>query len=392
MKKLKSVVTFLLLFLSIYNYSQNKSATKKVKVTGIVVEKSSKQPLEYATITFVNSENPKDITGGIIDKKGEFDVNIAVGVYNITIEFISFKPEKLNQINIQKNTNLGQIALNEEPSQLKEVVVQTKKSTTEIRLDKKIFHVGQDIIVRGGTASDVLDNVPSVTVDTDGNVSLRGNDNVKIMIDGKPSNSINIASALKTIPAEALDKVEVITNPSARYDAEGAAGIINIILKKEMLKGFNGSVNSSVGKPENYGISTSLNYKSEKYNVFSTIAYNDSKAVGKMLTESDYFNTDELLKNSIIERGNRQRAKKGYNYNFGIDLYLNKTITWTNTISNAKSDGNNPETFVLNNYETNNNYTQNRINNRINNSNELVYSTNFTKKIQKRRSQINFGL
>ncbi|MFM9826921.1 TonB-dependent receptor domain-containing protein [Flavobacterium sp.] len=383
MLKLKSAITFLLLSLSIFNYSQNKSVTKKVKVTGIVVEKSSKQPLEYATITFVNTLNPKDVTGSIIDKKGGFDINVTVGVYNIYIEFISFKTEKLNQVNIQKNTNLGQILLSENTSQLNEVIVQTKKSTVEIRLDKKIFNVGQDIMVKGGTASDVLENVPSVTVDSDGNVSLRGNENVKIMIDGKPSNSINLASALKTIPAELLDKIEVITNPSARYDAEGGAGIINIVLKKGVMKGLNGSINTSLGNPKNYGISTNLNYKTKKFNAFSTIGYNDSKAVGKMLTESDYFNNDRTFKNSIIERGDRQKANKGYNYNFGVDLYLTKTFTWTNIISKRESDGDNPEKFVLNHYETNNNYTQNRLNYRINNSGEFEYSTNFTKKFKK---------
>ena len=383
MIKLKSVVTFLLLFLSIYSNSQNKSAAKKVKVTGKVVEKSSKLPLEYATITFVNTINPKDVTGGIIDKKGGFDVNVTAGVYNISIEFIAFKTEKLNQVSIQENTNLGQILLVENTSQLNEVIVQAKKSTVEIRLDKKIFNVGQDMMVRGGTASDVLENVPSVTVDSDGNVSLRGNENVKIMIDGKPSNSINLASALKTIPAELLDKIEVITNPSARYDAEGGAGIINIILKKGVMKGLNGSINTSLGNPKNYGISTTLNYNTKKINAFSTIGYNDSKAVGKMLTESDYFNNDGSFKNSIIERGDRQRARKGYNYNFGIDLYLNKTFTWTNTISKRESDGDNPEKFVLNHYETNNNYTQNRLNYRKNINGEFEYSTNFTKKFKK---------
>ena len=114
---------------------------------------------------------------------------------------------------------------------MNQIDIRAEKSTVEIKLDKKVYNVGQDMIVKGGSASDVLDNVPSVTVDGDGNVSLRGNDNVKILIDGKPSNAVNIADALRTISADALDKVEVITNPSARYEAEGSAGIINIILK-----------------------------------------------------------------------------------------------------------------------------------------------------------------
>jgi len=124
------------------------------------------------------------------------------------------------------------------------------------------------MIVKGGSASDVLDNVPSVTVDSDGNVSLRGNDNVKILIDGKPSNAINIADALRTISADALDKVEVITNPSARYEAEGSAGIINIILKKGKNNGLNGTLIGTAGDPKNYGLMANVNFKTQNFNLF----------------------------------------------------------------------------------------------------------------------------
>jgi outer membrane receptor for ferrienterochelin and colicin len=117
------------------------------------------------------------------------------------------------------------------------------------------------MLVKGGTVSDVL-NVPSVSVDIEGNISLRGS-NVRVFIDGRPSNALNMAEALRQIPADAIDKVEVITNPSARYDAEGGAGIINIILKRKN-RGFNGSFIASTGIPETYGISANLNYKTEK--------------------------------------------------------------------------------------------------------------------------------
>ena len=270
MKKTKSALTFFFLCISLLNFSQTRIPEKKIKITGKVIEKVSRQPLEYATITFVNPKNPKMVTGGITNVKGEFDVTVSAGIYDITIEFISFKPTIIKQQNLQENTNLGQINLDEDTSQLNEVVVRAEKSTVEIRLDKKIFNVGQDMMAKGGTASDVLDNVPSVTVDADGNVSLRGNENVKILIDGKPANSINIANALKTIPADALDKVEVITNPSARYDAEGGAGIINIILKRGKIKGLNGTVVTTIGIPQNYGLATNINFKSKNFNLFSS--------------------------------------------------------------------------------------------------------------------------
>ena len=145
------------------------------------------------------------------------------------IEFISFKATEIKQQILKESTNLGQIALDEDANQLNEVVIRSEKTTVEIKLDKKVYNVGSDLMVKGGTVSDVLDNIPSVSVDSDGAVSLRGNANVRILIDGKPSNAINIAEALRQIPADAIDKVEVVTNPSARYDSEGGGGLLNII-------------------------------------------------------------------------------------------------------------------------------------------------------------------
>ena len=384
MKKIKFALTFLFLCTSFLNFSQTRIPGKKIKITGKVLEKVSHQPLEYATITFVNPKNPKMITGGITNEKGEFDIIVSAAIYDITIEFISFKPTIIKQQNLQENTNLGQINLDEDTSQLNEVVVRAEKSTVEMRLDKKIFNVGQDMMVKGGNASDVLVNVPSVTVDSDGNVSLRGNENVKILIDGKPSNSINIANALKTIPADALDKVEVITNPSARYDAEGGAGIINIILKRGKIKGLNGTVVITAGIPQNYGLATNINFKSENFNLFSSLGYNDSKSIGKSLTNSDYLNPDGSIKNTINERDRRERDRKGYNYIFGVDWYLSKTLTWTNALSYTKSDGYSPDNATFYNYESDNTYfVRNRLNKRLNKINEVEYSTNFTRKFNK---------
>jgi len=383
MKKIKFALTFIFLCTSFLNFSQTRIPGKKIKITGKVLEKVSRQPLEYATITFVNPKNLKMVTGGITNEKGEFDIIVSAAIYDITIEFISFKPTIIKKQNLQENTNLGQINLDEDTSQLNEVVVRAEKSTVEMRLDKKIFNVGQDMMVKGGNASDVLVNVPSVTLDSDGNVSLRGNENVKILIDGKPSNSINVANALKTIPADALDKIEVITNPSARYDAEGGAGILNIILKKGKIKGLNGTATSTLGIPQNYGLSTNINFKSKNFNLFSTLGYNDSKSVVESLTNSDYLNSDGSIKNTINEIDRRERARKGYNYIFGVDWYLSKTLTWTNALSYIKSDGYSPDNATFYNYENETYFVRNRLNKRLNKINEVEYSTNFTRKFNK---------
>lgn len=382
MKNLKLFLTLTMLLTVFLNYSQKPSNQPKIKVTGKVIEKGSDFALEYSTISFTNTTTKKITAGGLTNANGEFSVEVSPGVYDIKIEFISFKPTEIKSKSIKQDTNLGTIALQDDATQLNEVVVQATKPTVEIKLDKKVYNVGQDMTVKGGSASDVLDNVPSVTVDGDGNVSLRGNDNVKILIDGRPTNAINVADALRNIPADALDKVEVITNPSARYDAEGGAGIINIVLKKGKNNGVNGSFTGTVGNPENYGLIGNLNYKTNDFNLFASAGYNNSKSPGNSYTNSNYLNEDGSIKKNIIENTDRERGRKGFNYNFGMDWFLDKTLTWTNTFNYRKNNGVNPETSSQINNDPLNTFTQNRFNNQQNKSNDIEYTTNFTKKFK----------
>ena len=206
MKKIHYALLFLILITSLNNYAQDGSA-KKIKITGKVIEKISKQPLEYATITILNPNNPKAVAGGITDDKGTFSVDVVPGIYTVKIEFISFKPLLLNEKKLNESGSIGTISLEEDSTQLNEVVIRSEKTTVEIKLDKKVYNVGKDLLVKGGTVSDVLDNIPSVTVDAEGTISLRGNENVRILIDGKPSNASNISEALRQIPADAIEKV-----------------------------------------------------------------------------------------------------------------------------------------------------------------------------------------
>ncbi len=383
MKKISLIFYAFIVLLSIAATAQNAPERQKIKITGIIVEKISKQPLEYATITFINQKSQKISGGGITNAKGEFDVDITAGAYTIKAEFISFKATEIKDKILTENTNIGSIGLDEDATQLNEVEVRAEKSTVEIKLDKKVYNVGQDMIVKGGTASDVLDNVPSVTVDGDGNVSLRGNDNVKILIDGKPSNAINIADALRTIAADALDKIEVITNPSARYDAEGSAGIINIILKKGKNNGVNGTITGTVGNPRNYGLTGNINNKSTNFNLFSSFGYSDNRAAGKSLTDSDYLNPDGSIQKTINERINNDRGRHGFNYNFGIDLFLDKTMTWTNSLSYRRNSGSNPINDMLYNYEGADFFIRDRLNEQFTRTNDIEYASSFTKKFKK---------
>lgn len=382
MKKFKLPLVLLFLFFGLSNFAQQgPPAISKIKVTGKIVDKNSKQPLEYATIALKNTKNPKAISGGITNVKGEYEADVIPGVYDITIEFISFKPIEIKGKSITEKTSLGTIGLEEDASQLNEVVIRAEKSSVEIKLDKKVYNVGQDMMVKGGTVSDVLDNVPSVSVDTEGNVSLRGSDNIRILIDGRPSYAVNIAEALRQLPADAIDKVEVITNPSARYDAEGGSGIINIILKKGKNQGFNGTVIASTGIPETYGLSANLNYKTEKLNYFTTAGYNHRTNEGAGKTNSEYFNEDGTTKNFLYEDRETERVRDGFNGRAGIEWTVAPNTFWTNAINYQKNTGENTDLINYNNYDPAYNFTGStyRLGTGENESENVEYTSNLIK-------------
>lgn len=382
MKKIKFAVLLVLFFTSFYNYAQQAPPGKnKVKVTGKVFEKVSKQPLEYATISIMAPNDTKVIAGGITNPKGEFEVAVAPGTYDIKVEFISFKSTEIKGKTISGDTSLGVVNLSEDAAQLNEVVVRAEKSTVEIKLDKKVYNVGQDMMVKGGTVSDVLDNVPSVSVDTEGNVSLRGSDNIRILIDGRPSNAINVAEALRQLPADAIDKVEVITNPSARYDAEGGSGLINIILKKGKNQGFNGTFIASTGLPETYGLSANLNYKTEKLNYFTTAGYNYRTNEGGGETNTSYLNADGTPKGFLDEDRDTKRTNDGFNGRAGIEWTVAPNTFWTNAINYQKNSGSTTDLINYNNYDAAHAFTGSsfRLNNGDTGSENVEYTSNLIK-------------
>jgi len=382
MKKIKLTLALLFLLLGLSNFAQQGAPTfNKIKVTGKITDKKSNQPLEDATITLKNQKNPKALSGGITNNKGEFEADVVPGIYDITIEFISFKSIEIKGKSITEKTSLGTIALEDDASQLNEVVVRSEKSSVEIKLDKKVYNVGQDMMVKGGTVSDVLDNVPSVSVDTEGNVSLRGSDNVRILIDGRPSYAVNIAEALRQLPADAIDKVEVITNPSARYDAEGGSGIINIILKKGKNQGFNGTLIASTGIPETYGLSANVNYKTEKLNYFTSAGYNHRTNEGGGKTNSEYFNQDGSIKNFLDEDRDTKRTRDGFNGRAGFEWTVAPNTYWTNAINYEKYTGEDNDLINYNNYDASHVFTGStyRLNTGDTGSENASYTSNFIK-------------
>jgi len=301
----------------------------KLKLTGIVLDQETQQTLEYATISLKNTKNPDRLQGGITGFDGKFMVDVFPGTYDISIEYIGFDRFTKTGVLIKSSMDLGTIGLTIGSTALEGVEVMAEKTEVEIRLDKRIYNVGKDLTVRGGSVADVLDNVPSVTVDIEGNVALRGNDNVRILINGKPSGLVGISGpqGLQQLPAESIEKVEVVTSPSARYGAEGTAGILNIILKKQELLGFNGNFVANAGQthtdiiPSAYGGSANVNLRKNKFNIFSTNSYSKSLSIGNVFNENEYFN-GENPSTFLEESRSPERENFSFFSSLGVEYYF----------------------------------------------------------------------
>jgi len=332
---------FVFMFFGLLNGQRpsNISNIKKITISGNVLDQETNQPLEYATITLKNSRFPDRIQGGISNENGIFDLQIFPGKYNISIEYIGFNPIKYEGKVIRENTDFGKILMVFSENQLEEIELIGERTEVEIRLDKKIYNVGKDIMVRGGSVADVLDNVPSVSVDVEGNVALRGNDNVRILINGKPSGLVGISGpqGLRSLPAESIEKVEVVTSPSARYDAEGTAGILNIILKKQNLEGINGTLTGSVGLPKNNRTSANLNWRTKKLNIFTTNTLSDNITKGNSFNNNEYFNRNNPSR-FLKEKRLSERNRKSFFSSYGLEYYFNDKTSLTLSSFYRESD------------------------------------------------------
>ncbi|MFT4804326.1 MAG: hypothetical protein ACJAZK_000994 [Psychroserpens sp.] len=333
--KLKLYTIFFFLLATGFSFAQN-----EITVSGIVIDANDKYPLEYATVSIINSNDKTLVTGEITNMKGEFKLDILPGIYDVKIEYLSYKTRTYENKIIDKNIGLGTVGLELNLEALDAVEVIAETTTVEIKLDKKIYNIGKDLTTAGGTVSDALNNVPSVSVDVEGSISLRGNANVRILINGRPSALAGFGdtNVLSQLPAEAIERVEVITSPSARYDAEGTAGILNIILRKKEILGFNGSINLNLGNPDLIGFATTINYRTEKFNLFSNIGYRYFDAPRNSLSTIDYF--DRLIDGEIIEPTYKRvrekevvtRLNRNYNGNIGMEYYLSDKTSLTGSL------------------------------------------------------------
>ncbi len=292
-------------------------------VSGEILDQKTKEPVPYATI--VVKSGGKIATGGITNEKGRFSIDkIPIGSHLFEVQFIGYKTVEKSISVVEPNSklNLGRILIEEDAVSLESVEITAERSTIEQKIDRKVINIGKDLTTAGSSASDIMGNIPSVSMDQDGGISLRGNENVRILVDGKPTN-ISAADLLQQIPSTSIKQVELITNPSAKYNPEGMSGIINIILKKNAKLGFNGSISSGItfGQKVRYTSALSLNYRVGKINVYGSYGNRFGEQVTDGTVTRLVENTNQLTRNV--------NDRTSHLFKVGVDYFINDKNTFS---------------------------------------------------------------
>ncbi len=308
------------------------------KITGNVLDSASRKAVEFATVALVSSKTKKPIDGAVCDEKGRFVLNqVAAGTYTLSVTFVGYRNYVSAPFTVEEkgtSIQIPVISLQSDIQTLKEVTIVGEKALIEDKVDRLVYNAEKDITSIGGNAADVLRKVPMLSVDLDGNVQMRGSSNITVLINNKPSSIMagNLADALRQIPAEMIKSVEVITSPSARYDAEGSAGIINIITKKNDMQGITGAVNTSAGN-RGSNASGNLNYRKNKFGLNTSLGLNANYLPsGGETARTDFLDggrTNVFQQNST---GHTLRlfnnAQVGFDYDITPKSSLNGSVRW----------------------------------------------------------------
>lgn len=314
---------FILAFLMLLGNGFLMGQGRGIVIKGSVVDGQSGLAIEFATLVAKSKVDDKVIAGTTSVSDGTFEFMASQPNFYIECSFIGFETQKITNFTRNKGMiDLGVIALESDSEVLDEVVVRAEKSQTVFKLDKRIFNVGQDLSSTGASALELLNNVPSVNVNIEGEISLRGSTGVQILINGKPSVLAGEGgNALGTITADMIDRIEVITNPSAKHEAEGTSGIINIVIKKDERKGINGSISVNTGTPHNHSLGLSMNRRTEKFNLFSQLGV----GYRELPRDNENINTNLISDTTIYSTGREYRNEVFYNVILGTDYYINPT-------------------------------------------------------------------
>lgn len=316
------------------------------QVSGKIIDKDTKKALGYTNIYLKSAKDSTTVTGAISDESGDFTIDkIPLGDYYAEIKFIGYQRKVIPDIHLSAthpSDELGNITLSPAGVRVDEIVVESDRLAVDYQLDKKVINVAQNLSAAGGTAVDALENVPAVEVDVEGNVALRGSSNFSVFINGKPS-ILSGTEALESIPAETIDNIEIITNPSAKYDPEGMAGIMNIILKENVRRGFNGILNAGIGKDGSHNADILVNYFSGGLSLFAAGDYRHRRRTMFFDNyQESYADTNTYLNNNRkMKRGRdsyNARLGAGYTFTEATSANVEFSIGKTDRMRNNYSD------------------------------------------------------
>ena len=338
-------LTFLAIFCQCLVFGQ--TSPKTVTISGSIVDEQN-VPVPFANAAVYSKLDSTLVGGAASDENGVFTIALKPGNYYLKISFLSYQDRIIPNVNVaSKELQLGTVVLEADTKLLETVEIEGQRSQMELQLDKRVFNVGSDLSTSGGNAADILNNVPSVNVEVDGTVSLRGNQNVRILINGKPSGlTSRDPDALRNLQANLVERVEVITNPSSRYEASGEVGVINIVLKKNQENGLNGTFTGVLGHPDMIGGSYSLNLRRRKVNLFSSYGMDYRSSPGYS-TMYQRFNGGER---ETFQDGDRRRSERSHNIMGGVDYFINDKNTITGSIMYNFGDGLNKSALTYNDY------------------------------------------
>jgi len=323
------------------------------KVSGQLMDEELNEALMYASIVLHAVRDSSMVTGAITDEQGRFLMeNVPYGRFYLVVNYVGYPRHKVNDIRItprEQEYDAGTIYLKPDAAMLGEVTVEAARQLMEVGLDRRVFNVEQELTAVGGTALELMDNIPSIAVDFDGNVSLRGSTNVTVLIDGRPSTltGLTVSEALEQIPAEMIERVEVVTNPSARYEAEGTSGIINVVLKQQRKPGYNGMVSLNAGSAGRYSGSVNLNYQYNRWNFFTNYSarLSDMESFGNSQRATFMPGQTNFMDQEIT--GNR--GMNSHNVQAGFDFNINSktTLTLSSRYSNWNRNMDNLTEYML---------------------------------------------
>lgn len=355
-KKLLISIAFSFAMVTLFAYP-SESNPPKGGISGTIKEQSSGIAMEYANVALYSATDSTLISGTITDAEGNFILpDVGYGNYYLELNFIGFEKKTIDNITLSKNqkqSSLGEIFLNAATEVLDDVSVVAEKSHISYQIDKKVINVGKDLSSAGGSAIQVLEKAPSIQVDAQGNVQMRGSSDFTVLVNGKPS-LLKGNEALKQLPASGIESIELITNPSAKYDPDGKSGIINVIMKKNSLDGFNGLFNASAATGDKYTVNGNVNYRKGKVNIFTGVDFNDNTFTTDLDFDRDLFVNDQLNQ-TLTSDGELSNMNGSLIYKGGFDFYFNdKTdLTISGSIGERTFDNTSDSKYGLWNYANN---------------------------------------